>query len=158
MNKLIRLSLGVCSCYRFIHGARNGGRTKLLPPKQNSSWEYRSWNGGFSPKRTYCNNSTAVVDLLQQESIQIYLRGLVTEYHHITQRLENELLDDSERRVLNRRHVDLLPLVTAVQNTEDAVKDLKEVEALLRSRLRRVLDYKVITQHSYSEMVRCSIG
>ncbi|KAG5833096.1 hypothetical protein ANANG_G00272230 [Anguilla anguilla] len=35
--------------------------------------------------------------------------------------------------VLERRHVELLPLVTAFQNTEDAVKDLKEVEALLQS-------------------------
>ncbi|KAJ8349978.1 hypothetical protein SKAU_G00251080 [Synaphobranchus kaupii] len=67
------------------------------------------------------------------ESVQIHLHGLVAEYHHITQRLENGLLDDSERRVLNRRHVELLPLVSAFQNTEDAVKDLKEVEALLQS-------------------------
>lgn len=73
------------------------------------------------------------MDLLQQESVQRHLHGLVAEYHHITQRLENGLLDDAERRLLNRRHVELLPLVTAFQNTEDAVKDLKEVEALLQS-------------------------
>ncbi|XP_064167816.1 peptide chain release factor 1, mitochondrial-like [Anguilla rostrata] len=133
MHKLVRLSLGACSCYRVLHGVQNGARTKLLTPKPKSPMCYLSWNGRFSLKRTYCNKSTAIVDLLQQESVQRHLHGLVAEYHHITQRLENGLLDDAERRLLNRRHVELLPLVTAFQNTEDAVKDLKEVEALLQS-------------------------
>ncbi|KAJ8256109.1 hypothetical protein COCON_G00199730 [Conger conger] len=68
----------------------------------------------------------------REDSVQVYLHGLVVEYHDITQRLENGLLEDSERKLLNRRHVELLPLVTAFQNTEDAVNDLKEVEALLK--------------------------
>ncbi|KAJ8253378.1 hypothetical protein GJAV_G00212260 [Gymnothorax javanicus] len=129
MRILVRLSLGVSSCCRFIHGHQITAWTKQLTKRKLPVY----WNGGSSLKRTYCYKNRANVDLLQQESVQEHLRGLIAEYHQITQKLGNVSLDDSERSVLNGRHVELLPLVTAFQNTENAVTDLKEVEALLQS-------------------------
>ncbi|KAJ8404603.1 hypothetical protein AAFF_G00334660 [Aldrovandia affinis] len=132
MYKLVRLSCGVCTSNSFLRSVQNSVQTKLLttPRKPRSPLCSSSWDGGFSRQRTY---STDTGYLLRGEAAQKHLQGLLAEYNRITQRLENGLLNDSERRVLNRRQVELMPLATAFQNTENAVKDLKEVEALFQS-------------------------
>ncbi|KPP61360.1 hypothetical protein Z043_120551, partial [Scleropages formosus] len=94
---------------------------------------HKSYLKGFSPCRRFCHNDPG--DLLRHESVQKYLHGLVDEYRDISQKLQNqnESASESERRAMNKRHIDLMPLGTAFENIENAVKDLKELEALLQS-------------------------
>ncbi|KAG9349541.1 hypothetical protein JZ751_027986 [Albula glossodonta] len=133
MHKLVRLSYGLCPCYNFLQTVQNGARSTLLSttPKPHPV-TCLPWKYGFTLLRRYCDNNTAS-DLLRLDAVQRHIQGLVSEYNHITRRLENGLLNDSDRKVLNRRQVELLPLATAYQNTENAMADFTEVECLLQS-------------------------
>ncbi|XP_063068187.1 peptide chain release factor 1, mitochondrial [Engraulis encrasicolus] len=73
------------------------------------------------------------LDLLKNDAVQKYIQGLKDEYKVVTCTLENLNLSDSERRNFHQRRVELLPVVKAFTRTEDAAKDLQEVETLLKS-------------------------
>ncbi|KAI1899573.1 hypothetical protein AGOR_G00063170 [Albula goreensis] len=133
MHKLVRLSYGLCPCYNFLQTVQNGARSTLLSTTRKAHpVTCLPWKYGFTRLRRYCDNNTAS-DLLRLDAVQRHIQGLVSEYNHITRRLENGLLNDSDRKVLSRRQVELLPLATAYQNTENAMADFTEVECLLQS-------------------------
>lgn len=84
--------------------------------------------------RTYCINGHG--DLLKNEPVQQYLQSLTKEYRHITQKLQNGQCNEYERKALNKRQVELLPIEIAFQNMESTMNDLKDLEALLQSKYR----------------------
>lgn len=81
------------------------------------------------------NNHTITVDLLNNESVQKYICRVREEYKAVTCTLQNAdlTLSDSERRHCHQRRVELLPIVNAFMCTEDAAKELQEVESFLQS-------------------------
>lgn len=79
------------------------------------------------------NNHSITVDLFKNESVQNYIHRLREEYKVVTGTLQNANLSDSERRHCHQRRVELLPVVNAFMCTEDAAKELQEVESLLQS-------------------------
>lgn len=81
----------------------------------------------------YLNNHTTTVDLLKNESLQKYIRRLSEEYKAVTSTLQIANLSDSERRHYHQRRAELLPIVTAFMCTEDAAKELQEVDSFLQS-------------------------
>ncbi|XP_062384276.1 peptide chain release factor 1, mitochondrial [Sardina pilchardus] len=78
-------------------------------------------------------NHTLTVNLLKDEAVQKYIQRLRDEYNIVTGTLQNANLSDSDRRNCHQRRVELLPVVNALIGTEDATKDLQEVESFLQS-------------------------
>ncbi|XP_030637709.1 peptide chain release factor 1, mitochondrial [Chanos chanos] len=72
-------------------------------------------------------------DILRNEAVQRYIQRLLEEYKQLGKRLQNGFLNDADRRVLNRRQADLSFVANAFQSTENAFKDLAEVQALIQN-------------------------
>ena len=77
-------------------------------------------------------------DLYKNESVQRYLQQLVKEHRDIRVKLQHAYLSEADRKVLMRKHIELLPVTTAFERSEQAQKDLEEVLSLLHSE-----DFKV---------------
>ncbi|XP_041936909.1 peptide chain release factor 1, mitochondrial [Alosa sapidissima] len=90
----------------------------------------RSQNHRLQP---YRKNHKMTVHLLKDEAVQKYIHRLRNEYKVVTGTLQNANLSDSDRRHCHQRRVELLPVVNAFTCTEDAAKDLQEVESFLQS-------------------------
>lgn len=82
-----------------------------------------------APGRLYHSNSG---DLYDNESVQRYLQQLMEEYRDLSKTLEHAHLSESERKVLTKKHNELLPLANVFGSIEEAQKDLDEVLSLLR--------------------------
>ncbi|KAK1798775.1 hypothetical protein P4O66_007067, partial [Electrophorus voltai] len=72
-------------------------------------------------------------DLLQNGAVQRHLKRLLAEYTNISSSLQQAEVSDSDRRVLNRRLLELSTVATTFQSCESAAEELAEVEALLQS-------------------------
>lgn len=82
-----------------------------------------------APGRLYHSHSG---DLYDNESVQRYLQQLMEEYRDLSKTLEHAHLSESERKVLTKKHNELLPLANVFGSIEEAQKDLDEVLSLLR--------------------------
>ncbi|KAL1022245.1 hypothetical protein UPYG_G00024150 [Umbra pygmaea] len=93
----------------------------------------RKWkglgNGSIVSSLRYCHNNLG--DLYCNESVQRYIRHLMEEYIDVTKKLQHVFLSDTDRKILSKKQVELSPVANAFQSTENAVKDLEEVESLL---------------------------
>ncbi|XP_023693492.1 peptide chain release factor 1, mitochondrial isoform X1 [Paramormyrops kingsleyae] len=118
------LRCGACSC-RIFHHMQKGA---LKVPSCKPPMSFMIWGIAL---RKYCINGHG--DLLKNQPVQQYLQSLTKEYRHITQKLQNGQCNEYERKALNKRQVELLPIETAFQNMESAMNDLKELEAILQS-------------------------
>ncbi|XP_069020275.1 peptide chain release factor 1, mitochondrial [Embiotoca jacksoni] len=67
------------------------------------------------------------------ESVQRYLRQLVEEHGHLSEKLERAHVPESDRKELLKRRAELLPLADAYGKLEEAQQDLEEVLSLLHS-------------------------
>lgn len=72
-------------------------------------------------------------DLHNNESVQKYLQQLMEEYRNLSKKLQHAQLSESDRKVLLKRHTELLPVATVFESVQQAVKDQEEVISLLHS-------------------------
>lgn len=73
-------------------------------------------------------------DLHSNESVQKYLQQLMEEYRDLSKKLQHDHLSESDRKVLRRRHTQLLPVATVFESVQQALKDQEEVISLLHSK------------------------
>ncbi|KAL7891054.1 hypothetical protein AOLI_G00005300 [Acnodon oligacanthus] len=90
-------------------------------------------SGGVDLTRRYCYKGYKGEDLLKNEAVQRHLQRLLGEYRSVSSSLQSEAVSDSERRMLNRRLVELSVVADTFQSCESALKELAEVEAYLQS-------------------------
>ncbi|XP_051283382.1 peptide chain release factor 1, mitochondrial [Dicentrarchus labrax] len=131
----------LCSlCSRVVYnssrgrggGGGAGGRRTLTGHtglKYANTTVGQRW-GTAAPKRL-CHSD--VEDLYKSESVQRYLQQLMDEHRDISKKLEHPYLSESDRKLLMKRHTELLPLANVFESTEQALKDLEEVLSLLHS-------------------------
>lgn len=119
----------MCSlCSRVVHsstGRRGGWRT----PSYASISKVQRW-GAAAPKRL-CHSNLG--NLYKTESVQRYLQQLMQEYRDLSKKLQHAYLSESDRKVLIKKHTELLPLANVFESIEQALKDLEEVLSLLHS-------------------------
>lgn len=72
-------------------------------------------------------------DLHSNESVQKYLQQLMEEYRNLSKKLQHAHLSESDRKVLLKRHTELLPVATVFGSVQQALKDQEEVISLLHS-------------------------
>lgn len=74
-----------------------------------------------------------VGELYKNESVQAYLQQLMEEYGDLSKQLQHACLSESDRKVLIKKHTELLPLASVFGSIEQAKKDLEEVSSLLKT-------------------------
>lgn len=89
--------------------------------------EVQHWDT-VAPKRLYHSD---LGDLYKNECVQKYLQQLMEEYRDLSKKLEHAYLSESDRKVLIKKHSELLPLANVFKKAEEAMKDLEEVLSLL---------------------------
>ncbi|KAM3585632.1 uncharacterized protein V6R79_023376 [Siganus canaliculatus] len=83
-----------------------------------------------APKRPYHSD---LGDLYRNESVQRHLQKLMDEYRDLNKKIQHTYLSEADRKVLMKRHAELLPLANVFNNMEQALKDLEEVLSLLHN-------------------------
>ncbi|XP_070711715.1 peptide chain release factor 1, mitochondrial [Pempheris klunzingeri] len=133
---LVTRSVRLCSlCSRVVHsstGRRRGGWRTLTGHsclKHANITEVQRW-GAAAPKRL-CHSDLG--DLYQNESVRRYLQGLVEDYRDLSKKMQHEHLSESDRKVLLKKHSQLLPVANVFESVEQAMKELEEVLSFLHS-------------------------
>ncbi|XP_046886922.1 peptide chain release factor 1, mitochondrial isoform X3 [Hypomesus transpacificus] len=130
-TKCIRLC---ASCGRLgsrINPSTRGGMPVTLRLSgQGSTLHYSAMPFSISPRR-HCHGG--LDDIHQNASVQRYIRQLVDEYGEVTKKLQYTFLSDSERKELNLRQTELLPVEKAFRCTVNAMKELEEITSLIQS-------------------------
>uniref|UniRef100_UPI003AAB832F peptide chain release factor 1, mitochondrial n=1 Tax=Centroberyx gerrardi TaxID=166262 RepID=UPI003AAB832F len=113
------------SCSRVVHHNRGGrgGRGGWRTLAGHNSLQYVT--------RRSCHSDLG--DLSKNESVQRYLGQLMEEYGELSKKLQHAFLSDAERKDLNRKHTELVPVANVFQSIQHALKDLEEVLSLLHS-------------------------
>lgn len=120
-----------------VAGAAHGSRQRALTHRYYQHWNWRRTPRGpaglYTQQLTgrHCHHFSK--ELLQQESVQRYLEKMIEEYRQVTQRQNNTALTESERRTMSRRQIELSPMATVFRQSQRAVKDLKDVQAIIES-------------------------
>ncbi|XP_068165387.1 peptide chain release factor 1, mitochondrial [Antennarius striatus] len=123
------------SCRRVIYSSRKriGGGWRTLTghtgPKYANTSGAQPWVSG-APRR-FCHSDFG--DLYKNVSVQKYIQQLMEEHGHVRKKLQHLYLSESERKVLEMRHTELLPLVTVFDRIQEAQKDLEELSLLYNS-------------------------
>ncbi|XP_029376089.1 peptide chain release factor 1, mitochondrial-like isoform X2 [Echeneis naucrates] len=128
--------LGLCSlCSRVVYhnGGGKGARRTLAG--------YASIGRANLPDVSHLSASVAprrhrhsdLGNLYHNESVQKYLQLLLEEHRDICRRLQHVYLTESDRKVLRKRHTELLPLANIAGCIEKAQKDHEEVSSLLHA-------------------------
>ncbi|KAE8278355.1 Peptide chain release factor 1, mitochondrial [Larimichthys crocea] len=119
------------ACVRVVHSRRagggggGGGGWRTLTGRYA---EVRLWGAAAAPERL-CHSDLG--DLYKKESVQRYLQQLVEEHEHLSDKLQRAHLSETDRKVLTRRHAELLPVAKVFESVERALRDLEEVQTLL---------------------------
>ncbi|CAL8290881.1 unnamed protein product [Lota lota] len=74
---------------------------------------------------------TDLGDLYENESVQRYVRHLMEEYAELSNKLQHACLSDAERKDLNKKHLDLMPVANSFENIRGALTDLEDVLSLM---------------------------
>ena len=122
---------------------------------QGSTLHYSAMPFSISPRR-HCHGG--LDDIHQNASVQRYIRQLVDEYGEVTKKLQYTFLSDSERKELNLRQTELLPVEKAFRCTVNAMKELEEITSLIQSKLcgsRLVLYYRLVSALYDNGVGRC---
>ena len=125
MRRWVRLC---SSCSRVVYSSRKGAGWRTLTGHTGLNLtEVQHW-GKVTSKR-FCHSDLG--DLYKNESVQRYLQQLMEEYRDLSKKLQHAYLSESDRKVLIKKHTELLPLANVFQSIEQALKDLEEVLSLL---------------------------
>lgn len=116
-------------CCRVVNGsgrgrAAGGGGWRTVTGQTGVM--YANWPA-VVPTRL-CHN-----DLYKRESVQRYVQLLMKEYRDLCDKLQHPHLSESDRKVLLKKHTELLPLAEVFGSIEQSLKDLQEVASLLQS-------------------------
>lgn len=84
--------------------------------------------GAVAPERLYHSD---VGDLYENESVQKHLQQLMDEYRELSGRLQHACLSESDRKVLVKKHTELLPVANVFKSVGEALRDLEDVLSLL---------------------------
>lgn len=125
VNRWFRLC-SLCSRVVYSSRGRKGWRT-LTGQNYANTTEVQNW-GTAAPKRL-CHSSLG--DLNRNESVQRYLQQLMEEHRDLIKKLQHAYLSESDKKVLMKRHTELLPLANVFESVEQTLKDLEEVLSLL---------------------------
>nr|XP_057907936.1 peptide chain release factor 1, mitochondrial [Doryrhamphus excisus] len=82
--------------------------------------------------RRLCH-SNHVGDLYKNGSVQKYLQQIMEEHKYLQQKLQRANLNEADRKVMMKKHTQLLPLANLFHGVERALEDLVEVQSLLHS-------------------------
>ncbi|XP_061746031.1 peptide chain release factor 1, mitochondrial isoform X1 [Nerophis ophidion] len=83
------------------------------------------------PSRRLCHSH--VGDLYKNDAVQKYIQQLMEEQQVLQQQLQRAHLNEADRKVMVKRHTQLLPFANIFHSVEKALKELAEVRALLSS-------------------------
>lgn len=86
-------------------------------------------HGGAVASSRLCHSGLG--DLYEDERVQRHLQQLTEEHRDLIVKLQQAYLSESDRKVLTRRHTELLPLANICGGIEQALKDHEEVVSLL---------------------------
>uniref|UniRef100_A0A3Q0QWU7 Uncharacterized protein n=1 Tax=Amphilophus citrinellus TaxID=61819 RepID=A0A3Q0QWU7_AMPCI len=132
---LVRRCFRLCSlCTRVVYSSREGrggwrtlmGHTGL---KHANMIEVPYWGSVISKRFSHSD----VGELYKNESVQVYLQQLMKEYGDLSKQLQHASLSESHRKVLIKKHTELLPLASVFGSIEQAQKELEEVSSLLKT-------------------------
>lgn len=87
--------------------------------------------GGSEALKRRCHGGPG--GLYRNESVQRYLRQLVEEHAELSGKLQRAQLSEADRRLLVRRHAELLPVANVSERVDEALEELEEVLSLLHS-------------------------
>lgn len=119
----------LCSlCSRVVYSSR-GRRAGWRTLTGHSRTQVQRW-GTVAPRRLYHSD---LGDLYKKESVQRYIQQLMEEFRDLSKKLQHAYLSESDRKVLSKKHTELLPLANVFEEIEQALKDLEEVLSLLHS-------------------------
>ncbi|KAF0045889.1 hypothetical protein F2P81_002418 [Scophthalmus maximus] len=90
-------------------------------------------HGGAVASSRLCHSGLG--DLYEDERVQRHLQQLTEEHRDLIVKLQQAYLSESDRKVLTRRHTELLPLANICGGIEQALKDHEEVVSLLHGGL-----------------------
>uniref|UniRef100_G3PKK7 Mitochondrial translational release factor 1 n=2 Tax=Gasterosteus aculeatus aculeatus TaxID=481459 RepID=G3PKK7_GASAC len=112
--------------------------------------------GTVAPTRLYHSD---LGHLYGTESVQRHVRRLVEEFGDISQMLQLSHLSESDRKVLLKKHAELLPVADAFESTEQALKDLEEVTSLLHGSAAAEDEDEQLTQllKEEEEQISCRV-
>ncbi|XP_040034520.2 peptide chain release factor 1, mitochondrial [Gasterosteus aculeatus] len=158
---LVSRCFGLCAlCSRVVHssGGRRAARRTLAG---HAGAEYvhvtQVRHGGtVAPTRLYHSD---LGHLYGTESVQRHVRRLVEEFGDISQMLQLSHLSESDRKVLLKKHAELLPVADAFESTEQALKDLEEVTSLLHGSAAAEDEDEQLTQllKEEEEQISCRV-
>ncbi|KAM7375258.1 hypothetical protein PAMA_014380 [Pampus argenteus] len=124
---------GLCSfCSRAVYNSRKGAGWRTLTGHTSlnlNMTEGQHWVTVAS--RRMCHSDLG--DLYRDESMQRYLQQLMEEYRDLSKKLQLAYLSESDRKVLIKKHTELLPLAKVFQSIEQALKDHEEVLSFLHA-------------------------
>lgn len=116
------------ACVRVVHSRRAGGGGGGWRTLTGRYAEVRLWGAAAAPERL-CHSDLG--ELYKKESVQRYLQQLMEEHEHLSDKLQRAHLSEADRKVLARRHAELLPVAKVFESVEQALRDLEEVQTLL---------------------------
>lgn len=111
-------------------GGGRGGRWRTLTGHRHASLTEEPHWGTPAPTRFYHSD---LGDLYKNESVQRYLQQLMEEYKELSEKLQHAHLNETDRKVLMKRHTELLPVANVFERIEQALRDQEEVLSLLHS-------------------------
>lgn len=119
-------------CSRVVYsscGSGKGWRTQTGRSSANATvWQLC---GSVVPRRHFHGN---LGDMHSNESVQKYVQQLMEEYRSLSKKLQHAHLSESDRKVLLKRHTELLPVAAVFESVQQALKDQEEVISLLHSK------------------------
>ncbi|XP_028256088.1 peptide chain release factor 1, mitochondrial [Parambassis ranga] len=118
-------------CCRVVYsrGGRRAGGGGWRTLTGQTGVKYANWPV-VVPTRLSHND---LGDLYKSESVQRYVQLLMKEYTDLCDKLQHAHLSESDRKMLIKKHTELLPLAEVFGSVEQSLKDLQEVASLLQS-------------------------
>lgn len=129
---LINRCLRLCGAYKRVVNTSTRGRRGWRTLTGHTGLNHANVTvcGTAAPRRLFHGN---LGDLYKDESVQKHVEQLMEEYRDLNKKLRHAYLSETDRKVLIKRHAELLSVANAFQSAEQAHKDLEEVLTLLQS-------------------------
>ncbi|XP_008299991.1 peptide chain release factor 1, mitochondrial [Stegastes partitus] len=139
---LVSRRLRLCSlCCRVVYSGGGGIRAWRTLRYANMT-EVQHWGTVASTRFSH----SGLGELYKNECVQRYLEQLMEEYRDLSKKLQHAHFSESDRKVLIKKHTELLPLANVSGSIEQALKDLEEVRSLVHSSAGTKDEDKQLTQ------------
>ncbi|XP_064413801.1 peptide chain release factor 1, mitochondrial [Latimeria chalumnae] len=111
-------------CYTAIHPQMLQRQSFCNKPQPNAPSLSRQ------SKRHCCTDFRS---LWKRAAVGKYLQSLKKEYQHISSKMNDFLLSESDRRALSKRHVELSPLTAILQEITAAEREAQELDSIYKN-------------------------